>query len=97
MNHLPPIHLDFTDCKYPLELHERIRTAFSFPEWYGCNWDAFYDLLSTNVAENHVIVTGLYALPDSLHSTIPYIIRILEDTRKDRLQDGEIFTYEIIS
>ncbi len=39
------ITLDLTDCKYLGELHERIRVAFDFPEWYGANWDAFWDLL----------------------------------------------------
>ena len=36
------ITLDLTGCKYLGELHERIRAAFDFPEWYGANWDAFW-------------------------------------------------------
>ena len=35
------INLDFTGVKTLWELHERIRVAFDFPEWYGKNWDAF--------------------------------------------------------
>lgn len=27
--------LDLIGCKYLCEIHERIRTAFVFPEWYG--------------------------------------------------------------
>ena len=42
------IHLDLTDCRYIDDLHERIRVAFGFPEWYGENWDAFWDLIRTD-------------------------------------------------
>ena len=35
------INLDFTGVKTLWELHERIRVAFDFPEWYGKNRDAF--------------------------------------------------------
>ena len=38
------ITLDLTGCKYLGELHQRIRIAFDFPEWYGENRDAFWDL-----------------------------------------------------
>ena len=31
------IELDLTGCKYLSEIHERIRIAFDFPEWYGAN------------------------------------------------------------
>lgn len=52
------ITLDLTDCKYLGELHERIRTAFDFPEWYGANLDAFWDLLSSECDADEVIFTG---------------------------------------
>ena len=39
------ITLDLTDCKYLGELHERIKVAFDFPEWYGANLSAFDDLM----------------------------------------------------
>ena len=46
LNEIPKIvKLDFTECKNYLEFHERIRKAFDFPDWYGKNWDAFWDLL----------------------------------------------------
>ena len=42
------IELDLTGCKTLGELHERIRVAFDFPEWYGKNWDAFHDFYGAN-------------------------------------------------
>ena len=32
------IELDLTGVKTLNELHEKIRIAFDFPEWYGKNW-----------------------------------------------------------
>ena len=43
------ITLDLTGCKYLGELHERIRIAFNFPEWYGANWDAFWGIIVKNM------------------------------------------------
>ena len=39
------ITLDLTGCKYLGEIHQRIKKAFNFPDFYGENWSAFDDLL----------------------------------------------------
>ncbi len=52
------ITLDFTGVKTLWELHERIRVAFDFPEWYGKNRDAFWDLLRI-FRKNHALVRKL--------------------------------------
>ncbi|MBQ3004497.1 MAG: barstar family protein [Clostridia bacterium] len=52
------ITLDLTDCKYIMELHERIRIAFDFPECYGANWNAFWDFLRSEVDADEVIIIG---------------------------------------
>ena len=56
------IELDLTGCKYLSEIHERIRVAFDFPEWYGRNWSAFWDLLWSECDADKVIVKGEYSL-----------------------------------
>lgn len=36
LNETPKIiKLDLTECQSLLEIHERIRKSFNFPEWYG--------------------------------------------------------------
>lgn len=36
LNETPKIiKLDLTGCQSLLEIHERIRKSFNFPEWYG--------------------------------------------------------------
>ena len=56
------IELDLTGCKYWSELHERIKKAFGFPEWYGKNWDAFWDCivdLATGSKPLNIEIIGL--------------------------------------
>ena len=89
------IHLDFSGCQTAMEFHHRIKSAFHFPDWYGCNWDAFFDLLHTDVEENQIIISGLNTLPAELHDSIPCLLTILAETKKERLAFGDIFTYEI--
>ena len=71
------ITLDLTDCKYLGEIHERIRTAFNFPEWYGANWDAFWDLLWSECDADEVIVKGTKTLPDEFKLDIEKMKKIL--------------------
>ena len=52
------IVLDLTGCKSLWDIHERIRKAFDFPEWYGKNWSAFWDLLWSECDANRVISGG---------------------------------------
>ena len=52
------IQLDLTGCKGYYELHERIRQAFNFPNFYGHNWRAFWDLLWSECDADRVEMTG---------------------------------------
>lgn len=40
------IVLDFTDCKYPADIHRVLTESFGFPKYYGANWDALWDCLN---------------------------------------------------
>ncbi|MGN1044246.1 MAG: barstar family protein [Acutalibacteraceae bacterium] len=64
------IKLDLTGCKHSDEIHERIRKAFDFPEWYGKNWDAFWDLLWSECDDDKLNIYGEYTLPKSLKKSI---------------------------
>jgi RNAse (barnase) inhibitor barstar len=80
------ITLDLTDCKYLGELHERIRVAFDFPEWYGANLDAFWDLLWSDCDADNVLITGVNTMPDELIEYMSKIYLILDrkvDERKN--------------
>ena len=91
------IELDLTGCKFLDEIHERIRVAFDFPEWYGKNWSAFWDLLWSECDANKVIIKGENSLSREFDESLYKIHEILErniDFCKNL--NLEPFSYEII-
>lgn len=95
------IILDLTDCKYLGELHERIRLAFEFPEWYGANLSAFDDLLWTECDAEELIIIGENTLPKEFERILSQIHRILDkkvkQTQEDHMlyEDIKPFSYRI--
>ena len=85
------ITLDLTDCKYLGELHKRIRTAFDFPEWYGANLDAFWDLLSSECDADEVILTGVNTMPEELRKYMSDIYKILDRKTAERKNYSRIY------
>ena len=49
------IEVDLSQVNTPEELQYLLKDALQMPDWYGLNWDAFWDA-----------ITGLVALPDRL-------------------------------
>lgn len=91
------IYLDLTDCTTWDDLHGRIRLAFDFPEFYGENWDAFFDLLNTEVPACHVIVTGEYSLHPDFQEQMEIMHLVLERAKERKQRRGTLFTYELRS
>ena len=83
--------LDLTGCKYLGELHERIRAAFDFPEWYGANLDAFWDLLWSECDADEVVVIGVNTMPDELIEYMLRIYVILDRKVDERKKYNEIY------
>ena len=72
------IELDLTGVKTLNKLHERIRLAFDFPEWYGANWDALLDLLGGEWDADKVIVKGGSSLSNVFKDHLEKMHKILE-------------------
>ena len=87
------IKLDLTDCKYLGELHERIRVAFDFPEWYGANLDAFDDLIGTECDADEVIIFGSYSLPEELKKYLLKLTEILDDAVRKRKRYSDLYDH----
>jgi len=49
------VTIDLGGVQSKEELHERLAQALEFPDWYGRNWDAFWDS-----------ITGLVDMPEVL-------------------------------
>lgn len=92
------IELDLTGCKTLSELHERIRIVFDFPEWYGKNWDAFWDLLWSECDADKVIIKGENTLSKDFKEHLEKMHEILERKIEHNKEcDFNDFSYEIIS
>lgn len=47
MNEQKDLYLvDFSEVKYYAEMHNAIKEGLAFPDYYGNNWDAFWDCLT---------------------------------------------------
>ena len=90
------IELDLTGCKYLAEIHERIRVAFHFPEWYGKNWSAFWDLLWSECDADKVIIKVENSLSSEFDTSLSKMYEILERNKKERANSDYPFDYEII-
>jgi RNAse (barnase) inhibitor barstar len=91
------IELDLTGCKYLSEVHEKIRIAFNFPEWYGKSWSAFWDLLWSECDADKVIIKGKNTLPSELEKQLEKMNEILERNKAERANSTHSFDYEIIN
>ena len=66
------IVLDFTGCKSITEVHWRIRDTFHFPDFYGENLDALWDMGCDYIGSwkpettTAVIIRGAYQLPKDI-------------------------------
>ena len=89
---------DLTGCEYLDEIHEKIRIAFKFPEWYGKNWSAFWDLLWSECDADKVIIKGEEKLPAEFEQDLIIMHEILE--RKIEFNKKckfNAFSYEVVS
>ena len=88
--------LDLTDCKYLLEMHERIQAALQFPAYYGRNWDAFWDSLTYESPVDFVEIRGEDTVSENLHPSLEKMHEILAEVKQKRAELGWEFDYEIV-
>lgn len=92
------IQLDLTGCKGYYELQERIRQAFDFPNFYGHNWSAFWELLWSECDADRVEMTGEGTLPGYFKKDLAKLHEILERNAEFCEQNNFApFLYRVIS
>lgn len=87
------ITLDLTNCKYLGELHERIRVAFDFPEWYGANLSAFDDLIGTECDADEVKILGIVTMPEDLQKYMHKIVVVLDKVVEERKYYSSLYRH----
>ena len=90
------ILIDFSKCKYPLDLHNEIREKLELPEWHGNNLDALWDAL-TGFIETPITITVTFKpetqATENLRESVLKIIEIFKEASEE---DDEIkFSYEL--
>lgn len=82
--------LDFSKCKRSDEIHEVIKTAFKFPDFYGKNLDALWDCMGDYCDNEHAVLKGLDKIPKTCDFVIEEILGVFEDVRNN----NQNFTFE---
>ena len=77
------ITIDFTDCRYMIELYEEMDKALGFPKGYGKNLDALWDCL-TGFIETPVEVhfKGIECLPKDLQQEALKIFQVFVEAEE---------------
>ena len=91
------IELDISNCYNLYELHARIRQAFNLPEWYGNNWDAFWDMMRSECDVDKVIIKGEHTMPKEYSEELAIMHEVLDRTIEYNERIGyPPFSYEVI-
>ena len=91
-------YLDLTNCASLHDLHERLRKAFNFPDWYGCSWSALYDLMRTDTAAETLYITGQCTIPSHMQHHIDMMHQILRDIDQHFMEVwGTHFAVKVLS
>ena len=91
------VTLDLTGCKYLGEIHQRIKEAFDFPDFYGENWDAFWDLLRTECDADKIVIIGAATVSKELVPSMEMMNEILQELKEHLEKYGERIEIEIHS
>ncbi len=88
--------VDLTGCKYYVELHQRLKESLDFPEGYGMNWSAFWDMIHRDLEYDFITVIGANTVHESLKPSIEKMKEIMERNKKSWAHVEKCFDYEFI-
>ena len=78
--HKNPYIIDFSNVKYYMEIHEIIKEALDFPDYYGKNWDAFWDCLTDMVGrQTNIEIYGFDTLQQKFSEDANLFIEIIKE------------------
>lgn len=84
------IIIDFSKCKYPLDLHNEIREKLNLPEWYGNNLDALWDML-TGFIETPIKISVVFKPETKAAENLKEnVLKIIETFKEAAEEDEEI-------
>ncbi len=88
--------LDFTGCRYLGDFHLRIKKTFGFPDYYGENLDALWDLLRDSCQPKKVFIRGVGDLSGELKGYLDKVLLLFDRNTHWQKEYGHSFNYEIV-
>ena len=79
------ITIDFTGVKHQYQVHDILKDKFDFPEWYGENLPALWDLLVRYIEPFEIHLKGTNNVPENLQPFMQKVVEIFKraETRYD--------------
>lgn len=85
--------IDVSAAETSKQLHELLAAGFGFPNYYGRNWDAFHDCITTlDPMPKKIVVRGL----KTLFGRLPLDVELLTDILKDFRSAPDLTHVEMI-
>ena len=78
-----PVVLELTGCGTLDEVHERIKRAFGFPDYYGENWNAMWDCMDGLFARREIVVRGFGTMPQEVQAYSRPLVEILDQLHRE--------------
>ena len=76
--------VDFTNVKYYLEMHTVIEKSLDFPDYYGCNWSAFWDCLNDMYGDPiYIEIIGIEVIERKFVTAAEKMLEILKKFKHD--------------
>ena len=95
--------IDFSNVKYYSEVHTVIKEALDFPDYYGENWDAFWDCITDLIAFGeplHIEIFGLDVIEKLFDNTANVFIECLREAKhyydEEDGEDSKLKVIEIV-
>ena len=75
--------IDFRNVTHFLEMHAVIVMSLDFPDYYGCNWDAFWDCMrELHGAPCYIEIFGLDVIERLFDDDASIMLSLLKDWKQ---------------
>ena len=86
--------VNLSEVRSESDIHEAFASEFKFPEFYGANWDAFWDVLTGfGCFPNRFTIIGTENLRERLPESLTQLDRIFADCQNEMKGDAPIVTW----
>ncbi len=74
-----------------------MEATLGFPDYYGCNWSAFWDSLRFDSPVTYVKIVGAQTVSKDLEGNLDMMLKLLQEFKETETVWGKYFEYEIVS